>query len=286
MHNSDSNGTDSASASNNDNSAPGTLQQSQTQQSIDEVNEVRNIRLPPFWKANPNLWFAQVDAQFATFRLRSDQLKYFHVISVLDIDTLQHVSDLIANPPENNKYESLKTTLIDRCSDSQERQIKKLLSEIELNDKKPSQLLREMRVLAKNFVSDTILQTLWLQRLPTNIQVVLSASAGLDLTKMSEIADKVIEVTSNSPAFIAEVSSKPKQNLCGCEGQISQLSQQVSEMSEKLDNLLRNRSRSRLRSSSRGTALTDNKEYCFYHNQFGNKAKKCNTPCSFNQPKN
>lgn len=252
---------------------------------VDEVNEVRNIRLPPFWKVNPSLWFAQVDAQFTTHRLKSDQLKYFHIISVLDIDTLQHVSDLVANPPNSDKYETLKKNLIERCSDSQERQIKKLIGEIELNDKKPSQLLREMRVLAKNFVSDTILQTLWLQRLPTNIQVVLSASSGLDLTKMSEIADKVIEVTTSSPVFVSEVSIKStKQNLCGCEDRISELSNQISDISRKLDNLLRNRSRSRARSTSKEAT---NKEFCFYHNQFGSKAKKCTVPCSYNTlPKN
>ncbi|CAG9764487.1 unnamed protein product [Ceutorhynchus assimilis] len=92
--------------------------------------------------------------------------------------------------------------MIERCSDSQKRQFRNLIGEIELNDKKPSQLLREMRVLAKNFVSDTILQTLWLQRLPTNIQVVFSPSSGLDLTKMAEIVDEVIGVTTSSLVFI------------------------------------------------------------------------------------
>ncbi|XP_035230343.1 uncharacterized protein LOC118202293, partial [Stegodyphus dumicola] len=45
----------------------------------------------------------------------------------------------------------------------------KLLSELELGEKKPSQLLCEMRNLVGNKVTDTFLKTLWLQHLSVNM---------------------------------------------------------------------------------------------------------------------
>lgn len=88
----------------------------------------------------------------------------------------------------------IKKRLITAYSDSRERQIKKLLSEVELGDQKPSQLLREMRALADNRITEEVLRTLWRQRLPTHIQIVLSASDDVALDKMAGIADKVADI--------------------------------------------------------------------------------------------
>lgn len=42
------------------------------------------VKLPPFWKDNPTLWFAQVDASFALSRITSDDTKFRYVIVNLD----------------------------------------------------------------------------------------------------------------------------------------------------------------------------------------------------------
>lgn len=54
----------------------------------------------------------------------------------------------VENPPETDKYKRLKETLITKFTDSHEKQMQTLLLGIEFEDKKPSQLLREMKVLA------------------------------------------------------------------------------------------------------------------------------------------
>ena len=70
------------------------------------------------------------------------------------------VTDILENPPEHDKYNKLKETLIARFTDSQEKQILMLLLGIELGDKKPSQLLRDMRALAMENATEGLLRTL------------------------------------------------------------------------------------------------------------------------------
>lgn len=70
--------------------------------------------------------------------------KYHLVVSALDPDSLQDVADILKKPPSANLYPHLKSHIMSRFSDSADRQLQKLLTELELGDKKPSQLLRQM----------------------------------------------------------------------------------------------------------------------------------------------
>lgn len=83
------------------------------------------------------------------------------------------VADLLENPPAAGKYDNLKEQLIKRFADSHEKQLRTLLLGIELGNKKPSQLLREMKTLAGTDATEGLLRTLWLQRLPDRIQQML-----------------------------------------------------------------------------------------------------------------
>lgn len=89
-----------------------------------------------------------LDSEFAAFRIRSDEAKYRVTIQHLDEQTMLAVADIFEQPPESNKYKILKNILIERFSDSVEKQMRILLNKTELGDKKPSILFREMRALA------------------------------------------------------------------------------------------------------------------------------------------
>jgi hypothetical protein len=71
-----------------------------------------------------------------------------------------------ANEKEESLLRSRTASLISCNSDSREQQIRKFLNEFELGDRKPSELLREMKTLAGDHVDEHMLQTLWLHRLP------------------------------------------------------------------------------------------------------------------------
>jgi len=168
------------------------------------VNRV-TIKPPPFWKGDPAIWFAQIEAQFALSGITNDTTKYFHVISAVDTGILSQVADIIQIPPVTEKYKNtLKTRLIDIYTDSKEKKLRKLLSDVELGDRKPSVFLNEMQRLGGNALSNELLKSLWLQHLPITTQSCLAVTKG-SLDELARLADPVAEI--GQPRSVAAVSS-------------------------------------------------------------------------------
>lgn len=261
-----------------------------------DTDSIKNLKVPAFWTHNPKLWFMQIEAQFYSNNIKGDVSKYYAVVSALDCNTLQQVADLLEKPPPTQKYDALKSALIDAFSDSNERQLKKLLTEMDLGDQKPSQLLRQMKSLASNKVTDDVLRTLWLQRLPNQVQLILSASQGVALTKMAEIADKIVEVSAGNPLSVAAIThagpTLPTLNQPNASAhELVSLKEQVSVLTKMVEEMcVRGRYRSRSREGSRykRTRSSTPRRYgeCFYHRRFGTKARKCTKPCEFKMPEN
>ena len=106
-----------------------------------------SMKLPPFWPADPDVWFAQVEAQFATRGIRAEKTKFDYIVSTLAPDTATEVQDLILTPPADNPYTALKEELIKLMVDSNQQKLQRLLNEMDLGDRKPTQLLRCMHQL-------------------------------------------------------------------------------------------------------------------------------------------
>ena len=185
------------------------------------------IKLPSFWPKDPELWFAQIESQFATCRITTSRTKFDYVVSLLSPEFTTEVQDLLLHPPEETPYEVLKAELTKRTSASEQRRIQELLSAEELGDRTPSQVLRRIQQLLGNMagmVDPTLLRELFLQRLPTNVRMVLTPSAGaLNLDQLTQLADRIVEA-SPTPTISATNTT-------------TQLTDQVSELTRRLEDL-------------------------------------------------
>ncbi|XP_064470064.1 uncharacterized protein LOC135384809 [Ornithodoros turicata] len=99
------------------------------------------IRLPPFIRSRPDLWFQQAESQFALGSITSLSTSYHHILSVLSEDVLLEVSDVISSPPLEDPYDALKRAVISRVLPSDRQRLHELFSKEPLGDHKPSQLL-------------------------------------------------------------------------------------------------------------------------------------------------
>ncbi|GFW12022.1 uncharacterized protein TNCV_4530881 [Trichonephila clavipes] len=259
-----------------------------------ETVEVARIalRLPPFWKSNVHLWIAQCDHAFTFSGISSDDTKYSALVANLDAETLSYVSDIVLSPPNSDKYHTLSQRLITQFSDSETQKIKKLLTDLQLGDEKPSHLLRKMKELSNGQLQDDFLQSLWLQRMPPHIQTVLSASSE-PLDKLAIIADKVSEVVGASSTICAAKTVPPPSQSSSCNAQptMDSLARQIQELSLQVAELTRERNSSRhqryssdrRRSHSRSRSVYRGSGICYYHRRYKEQARKCVSPCAFVQ---
>ena len=125
-----------------------------------------SLKLPPFWPADPDLWFAQVEAQFSTRGITVERTKFDYIVSALSPDTAMEVRDLVLTPPTDDPYTKLKQELIKRTAGSNQQKLHRLLNEVELGDQKPSQLLRRMcQLWTSGDADEALLRELFIQRL-------------------------------------------------------------------------------------------------------------------------
>lgn len=235
------------------------------------------IRIPPFWHAQPELWIAQVESQFIAGGITNDKTKYHTVVAAIESNVLAQISDIILCPPVNEMYATLRKRLIDQFADSEQKRIKKLLQDLELGDMRPSQLLREMRQLAGKEMNDTMLKSIWMNRLPQQIRSIISISTE-SLGNVALLADKIIEVSDGPHVHAVATPGKEVQDTIA--QQINELTKEISNLKSAVYQRSRGYERRRSQSRSRSQTPRTSDEICWYHMKFGENAKKCRKPCT------
>lgn len=266
------------------------------------------VKIPPFWEQNPSIWFARVEAQFKLSNIRSETTKFDYLIGQIDSKVLQQVSEIVINPPTVEPYTKLKAKILERFGESEQRRFQRLLSQAEMGDKKPSQVLNEMRSMSRGagndmLVNDKMLRTIWIQRLPTNVRGILSLSdEATPLENLATMADKIFETT--EPIQVSEISYQSKNRTQSPtkiqSPEVKELYSQINAIVKKLDDLRTDHSQTRGRSENRNEHRNENRnrnrsksrpkyqvpedanpKHCWYHQLMGDKAKNCREPCTY-----
>ena len=82
-----------------------------------------HVKLPPFWCSDPQLWFAQVEAQFQARGISAQSTKFNHMVASLSPDIATEVRDLILTPPDTRPYDELHQQLVRRTAQSERRHL-------------------------------------------------------------------------------------------------------------------------------------------------------------------
>lgn len=249
-----------------------------------------NVKLPQFWTNAPEVYFEQVEATFRTARLTASKSKYDYLLQALPANVMSDMLDIIRKCREcDNPYDVMKKALIDRNTLSESARVEQLLSGVNMGDKTPSAFYRYLTNTAGSTttVSEDLVKTLWMRRLPPQLEISLKPFNNDPIDTILRIADQVYEVQQRQPNLSA-LGREGDSRFSKLESELSQLKSMISKLSfpQASSTSSNNRSRSRSRSHNR-VSESENSNVCFYHKRFGDKAKKCNgSPCPHANSKN
>ncbi|XP_064479045.1 uncharacterized protein LOC135392257 [Ornithodoros turicata] len=264
------------------------------------------VRLPPFTRSCPDIWFRQAESQFTLAHITSQVTKFHHALSALpeDIpeDILIEVADIVNCPPADASYDALEIAVVERTSPSDRQCLQELVLNEPLGDRKPSQVLRQMQHLIGSSTFDPkLLRELFLSRLPPSVQLVLSASDDRDLPSLAARADNVTEIASGqasahtlSAVNSTHLQSSPK--ACGtCTSSSASLENsehialrdEIERLADAFNRPSRRDSHSpgragqsrRIVRSPTPPSSSNHRPVCWYHRRFGRRARRCESPC-------
>lgn len=281
----------------------------------DSINTIARVKLPDFVEEHTDLWFWQVDSAFEASGITADKKKYNTIIGHLPTRVMYKLADLRTNPPEQGSmYNTLKQRITTEFADSTQTKITRLLGDMPLGDRKPSQLLAEMRSKAANTpVGEDLLKQLWLRNLPEQVRIILSADDSIAINTLATMADRVIEATRVSKQYVnliqpnsveSEFMQQSSQSMniapvtMNPSNKLSQIEQQMVELTRTVQNLVTNNSSHRRNSFSNSNRPREKSphpngnnnfnnqnprrfENCWWHFKFGSSAMKCKQPCNF-----
>ncbi|GFX53238.1 uncharacterized protein TNCV_362321 [Trichonephila clavipes] len=214
--------------------------------------------------------------------------KFHYLVLQLEPKYVENIWDIV-NSKSDTKYTDSKNRLLSLFKESENLRIKRLLTGIELGDMKPSQLLQKLKTVATSDISDNLIKTLWLEKLPESIKNILVVSEE-NLSKLAVMADKISDMTPRTDIFATgksldcgEATSSRDQLLLD---RIQSLEEQICQLSILHKSRTKERNSFRPKSRSRSRKRFDPKgKYCYFHFRFGARCKpeKCSPPCAWNR---
>ncbi|XP_046143408.1 uncharacterized protein LOC123989041 [Osmia bicornis bicornis] len=146
-----------------------------------------------------------------------------------------------------------------------------------------------MTQLAGASVGENALKTLWMQRLPTRVQEVLTIIDDAPLDRLAKVADKTMERSALEMAAVAERPPARKDAIVDVrrdqDGDLAAIVKRLSKIETRLSRRQRSPAKRRWyrRRSSSGSAKRRN-GLCYFHHRFGSESWKCRQPCAWSGP--
>lgn len=239
------------------------------------------IRMPVLVNTNVEAWFKSMEYWFRASGIYDDNQRNETILASIDPNVLDQLTDQLERVPDVGKYEYSKRILISHFADSEQRKLNRLLSEMPLGDKRPSELYHEMKQVAGNVLGETALKGLWAQRLPEAARPVIAATTGTS-AEFTKMADTIVDAL--APRTVRQVTTEPLNEISELKAIIAELRSQINKIPH------RSRSKSRSEPNQRNHTPANNganananndadPNLCWYHQVYGRDAKKCRSPC-------
>lgn len=256
------------------------------------INPGKYFKLADFWTATPHAWFGVIESQFRLRNITTEEDKFGLVAGVLPEPVARRVAQLLAAPPASC-YTVLKAALLANHELTEIQKADLLFNMDDMGSRRPSDLLTEMLELVRPGEERTqLFAMLFLRRLPAQVRVQLTEDDHADLPALAAKADRCAAFLAKQSVVgascVAAVSAEPGEdpleltvaafsrggnNRGGKQGRGGKFKLYKSRPPPPPPQQEDEESPADL--ARVGTGL------CFYHFQYGPKARSCRPPCKW-----
>ena len=255
--------------------------------------QVSSLKLQAFWPDAPVAWFAAAEAQFQIRGVTSQTERFCHVAAALDKLSFKKVVHIVTNPHPFTPYNGLKEALIASHQLTDFQRVEMLLAMEPLGGRKPSELLADMWELCPADQHNNIFfAALFLQRLPKEIRVLLTHEDHSDLRRLATYADRLVayggrQSNGTVAAATAAGEEQPCETVAAIQGNRRHHQQQQQHQQKKGKQQPppvppRPQGGQQGQDSNAPSSLARKASgLCFYHWAFGERARDCKQPCTW-----
>ena len=236
----------------------GALTRAASAEAVNQAVIAATFKIPEFYTHSPEVWFSFVEQQFLLRGVEDDKTKFAYVVTNLHPDVSALVRDVIAPPPDTDRYEKIKARLLKEFTLTDSERASQLLELPGLGDQRPSQLLSKMLALVPPSEQSNpgfLFKELFVRQLPPEVRHSIMDKYDMAVRPLAEEADRYFTI---SGARIAAVRAPPGRSAASASGPASGSSGNASGARRRGGNTM-----------------------CFYHARYGDRAHKCESPCSY-----
>jgi len=256
-------------------------------------SSAQKLTLASFWREDPIGWFHYAESEFVIAGLPANGfLCYNHVLRALPPDVIATVRDLVRSiqPDTPHAYELLKQALLTRYTSSALEKCFKLLDHPPIGDRHPLTLYADMQALLPQD-ANILFNALYLRRLPDSWQHSLAGRGELPPHELAAAAatlprqSTAVAAAATQPAHLsAPLPPSPPPLAAAAFMPGRRQSSRSPARFRRAATPRRQPSPKRPLPGRQKSPLRQpppDARVCFYHYNFGRRARRCESPCSF-----
>ena len=189
-------------------------------QSQRRATNLPKFRIATFYASNVELWFNQIETQFALHQINDDDERYSLTCAALSGEVASDVRDVLLQPFRSNRYESLKAILIERRGLTTPERVNKVISGERIGTDIPSRFMRRLQKAAgsgpRAVVGKAVIRQAFIRQMPASIRTHLVTQP--DSATLESLADRALaaeEDVEESKPGVAEIKVEETTKLVG-----------------------------------------------------------------------
>ena len=246
----------------------------------------RKPELPPFDKANIEIWICRVNAAYARAGIKDAKTKFAHLESKFEAGFNPKVNEFLYGPATEETWGAFLDYLRAEYGNTPRQEAEYLLKPLQRNGLRPSQLLATLTEKTKKVTLDDIRKEKVIQALPSDIQrSIVDKVESLTAEETAALADRFFDkegrpLQPSASAPINQVTSEPTEMEDVTAEEVNAIpfrQRQGQPQCQKFARDTKPKGNSQPRSQQ---PKVSSKPLCWRHAKFGKNAQFCEEGCA------